>query len=118
MKGQYELRIITDETKAEMKRVVDDIQFGGFVQKFILDNRAGQPELNASRKRAVAHPIEQTGAQLRAMMPMPSRDKNKKRTLQCRISPSTPSTMPANPSLTFPPHATRNPRPHLLFFLI
>ncbi len=62
-------RIITDETKAEMKRVLDDIQSGRFVQKFILDNRAGQPELKASRKRAAAHPIEQTGAQLRAMMP-------------------------------------------------
>ena len=62
-------RIITDETKAEMKRVLADIQSGRFVQKFVLDNRAGQPELKASRKAAEAHPIEQTGAKLRAMMP-------------------------------------------------
>lgn len=62
-------RIITDETKAEMKRVLADIQSGRFVKNFVLDNRAGQPELKASRKLAAAHPIEQVGSQLRAMMP-------------------------------------------------
>jgi ketol-acid reductoisomerase len=62
-------RIITDETKAEMKRVLADIQSGRFVKDFVLDNRAGQPELKASRKSAAAHPIEKVGAELRAMMP-------------------------------------------------
>jgi ketol-acid reductoisomerase len=62
-------RHITDETKAEMKRVLNDIQQGRFVKNFVLDNRAGQPELKASRKLAAAHPIEQTGEKLRAMMP-------------------------------------------------
>jgi len=62
-------RIITDETKAEMKRVLADIQSGRFVKNFVLDNRAGQPELKAARKAAAAHPIEQTGEKLRAMMP-------------------------------------------------
>jgi len=62
-------RIITDETKAEMKRVLTDIQSGRFVKDFVLDNRAGQPELKAARKAAEAHPIEKTGAELRAMMP-------------------------------------------------
>jgi ketol-acid reductoisomerase len=62
-------RIITDETKAEMKRVLADITSGRFVKDFVLDNRAGQPELKASRKAAAAHPIEKTGAELRAMMP-------------------------------------------------
>ena len=62
-------RIITDETKAEMKRVLADIQSGRFVKNFVLDNRAGQPELKAARKAAAAHPIEQVGAELRAMMP-------------------------------------------------
>ena len=62
-------RIITAETKAEMKRVLADIQAGRFVKNFVLDNRAGQPELKAARKAAAAHPIEQTGAALRAMMP-------------------------------------------------
>ncbi|NNM76297.1 ketol-acid reductoisomerase [Sphingomonas sp. ID1715] len=62
-------RIITDETKRDMKRVLDDIQSGRFVSKFVLDNRAGQPELKAARKRAAAHPIEKVGSELRAMMP-------------------------------------------------
>ena len=68
-------RIITDETKAEMKRVLADIQSGRFVKNFVLDNRAGQPELKAARKAAAAHPIEKTGAQLRAMMPWISANK-------------------------------------------
>jgi ketol-acid reductoisomerase len=62
-------RIITEETKKEMKRVLEDIQSGRFVKDFVLDNRAGQPELKASRKAAQRHPIEETGAKLRAMMP-------------------------------------------------
>jgi ketol-acid reductoisomerase len=62
-------RIITPETKAEMKRVLADIQGGRFVKNFILDNRAGQPELKASRIAAKAHPIEEVGTRLRAMMP-------------------------------------------------
>jgi len=62
-------RVITSETKAEMKRILEDIQSGRFVKDFVLDNRAGQPELKAARKQAAAHPIEETGAQLRAMMP-------------------------------------------------
>ncbi len=62
-------RIITEQTKAEMKRVLADIQSGRFVKNFVLDNRAGSPELKAARKRAQAHPIEQVGSELRAMMP-------------------------------------------------
>ncbi|UIJ44057.1 ketol-acid reductoisomerase [Sphingomonas cannabina] len=62
-------RIITEETKKEMKRVLADIQGGRFVKDFVLDNRAGQPELKAARKLAAAHPIEKVGAELRAMMP-------------------------------------------------
>jgi ketol-acid reductoisomerase len=62
-------RLITDETKAEMKRVLADIQQGRFVQRFILDNRVGNPELKAARKLQNAHPIEEVGAKLRAMMP-------------------------------------------------
>jgi ketol-acid reductoisomerase len=67
-------RIITAETKAEMKRVLADIQGGRFVKNFILDNRAGQPELKASRIAAKAHPIEEVGAKLRAMMPWISKN--------------------------------------------
>src|SRR6187401_1249796 len=62
-------RIITEETKWEMKKVLEDIQSGRFVKNFVLDNRAGQPELKAARIAAKRHPIEETGAKLRAMMP-------------------------------------------------
>ncbi|MCZ4280751.1 ketol-acid reductoisomerase [Kiloniella laminariae] len=62
-------RIITDETKAEMKRVLADIQSGRFVQKFVLDCQAGQPELKATRRLNAEHPIEEVGSRLRAMMP-------------------------------------------------
>ena len=68
-------RIITAETKAEMKRVLDDIQKGKFVKRFVLDNRAGQPELKASRKLVAEHAIEKTGAELRAMMPWIGKNK-------------------------------------------
>ena len=69
--GDYETgpRIITPETKAEMKRVLDDIQRGKFVAKFIADNRAGNPQMKAARKLQAGHQIEQVGAELRAMMP-------------------------------------------------
>ncbi|MEO0411648.1 MAG: ketol-acid reductoisomerase [Pseudomonadota bacterium] len=62
-------RIITEETKAEMKRVLDDIQQGKFVNQFITDNRMGNPVMKAKRKLQGAHQIEETGAKLRAMMP-------------------------------------------------
>ena len=62
-------RVITDETKAEMKRILKDIQEGRFVQRFVGDNKAGNPELKATRKLQAAHPIEETGAKLRSMMP-------------------------------------------------
>ena len=68
-------RIITDETKKEMKRVLEDIQKGKFVQRFILDNRAGNPEMKAARKLQGEHQIEKTGAELRAMMPWITKNK-------------------------------------------
>jgi ketol-acid reductoisomerase len=62
-------RVITSDTKAEMKRVLEDIQRGRFVQRFITDNRMGNPEMKAARKLQAEHPIEKVGAELRAMMP-------------------------------------------------
>ena len=62
-------RIITDETKAEMKRVLADIQGGRFVRDFILDNRAGNPVLKAERSLQARHEIEEVGTRLRGMMP-------------------------------------------------
>ncbi|PZP56171.1 MAG: ketol-acid reductoisomerase [Micavibrio aeruginosavorus] len=62
-------RIVTDETKKEMKRVLDDIQSGRFVRDWMIECQAGQPSFKATRKREAAHGIEEIGAKLRGMMP-------------------------------------------------
>ena len=62
-------RIITDETKAEMKRVLEDIQAGRFTRDWMLENRARQTSFKDIRRRNAEHPIEQVGEQLRGMMP-------------------------------------------------
>ena len=62
-------RIITDETRAEMRRVLADIQQGKFTSEWIRECKAGQPRFKATRRLNDAHPIEQVGAKLRAMMP-------------------------------------------------
>ena len=62
-------RIVTAETKAEMKRVLDDIQSGRFARDWMLENKAGQPRFKAMRRAEAEHPIEEVGAKLRAMMP-------------------------------------------------
>ncbi|MDT9600334.1 ketol-acid reductoisomerase [Sphingosinicella rhizophila] len=69
--GDYESgpRVITPETKAEMKRILTDIQSGKFVQRFLGDNREGNPDMKAAREKQARHPIEKTGEDLRAMMP-------------------------------------------------
>jgi ketol-acid reductoisomerase len=62
-------RIITEETKQEMKRVLTDIQTGKFARDFVLENQAGAPTLKARRRIAGEHQIEEVGAKLRSMMP-------------------------------------------------
>ena len=62
-------RIITAETKAEMKRVLEDIQTGKFTRDWMLENKVNQASFKAIRRRNAAHPIEDVGAKLRAMMP-------------------------------------------------
>src|SRR4051812_35174774 len=62
-------RIITAETKAEMKRVLDDIQSGKFTRDWMLENRVNQTSFKATRAKMAAHPIEQVGERLRGMMP-------------------------------------------------
>ena len=68
-------RIVTEETKKEMKRVLTDIQSGKFARDWMLENHAGQPAFKAMRRRANEHPAEKIGKMLRAMMPWI--DKNK-----------------------------------------
>ena len=62
-------RIITDETRAEMRRVLKDIQSGAFTSEWISECKAGQPRFKATRRLNDAHPIEEVGEKLRAMMP-------------------------------------------------
>jgi ketol-acid reductoisomerase len=62
-------RIVTDETRAEMKRILNEIQTGAFAREWILENQANRPVFNALRRKSAEHPIEEVGAQLRSMMP-------------------------------------------------
>ena len=62
-------RIVTPETKAEMKRVLEDIQSGRFVRDWMAECAVGQPSFKATRRRASEHQIEDVGGRLRAMMP-------------------------------------------------
>ncbi len=62
-------RVVTDQTKAEMKRILEEIQTGRFAREFVLENRAGAPTLKAMRRISQEHSIEQVGARLRGMMP-------------------------------------------------
>jgi ketol-acid reductoisomerase len=62
-------RVITDETRAEMRRILKDIQTGAFTSEWIRENKAGQPKFKATRRLNDAHPIEEVGDRLRAMMP-------------------------------------------------
>jgi ketol-acid reductoisomerase len=69
--GDYTVgeRLITDATKAEMRKVLTEIQEGKFARDWMLENQVGQPSFKAIRRRQAAHPIEEVGARLRAMMP-------------------------------------------------
>ena len=69
--GEYRSgpRIVTPEVKAEMRRILDDIQSGRFARDWVLENKAGQASFKALRARSEAHPIEEIGEKLRAMMP-------------------------------------------------
>jgi ketol-acid reductoisomerase len=62
-------RIVTDQTKAEMRRVLDEIRSGEFAKDFLAENLTGQPRLKAGRKNTEAHLLARTGARLRKMMP-------------------------------------------------
>jgi ketol-acid reductoisomerase len=68
-------RIITPATKAEMKRVLDDIQTGTFTRNWMLENKVSQTGFKATRRKLAEHPIEQVGEKLRAMMPWISKNK-------------------------------------------
>jgi len=62
-------RIVTDETKAEMRRILGEIQDGTFAKEWVDESDSGRERFNALRAKGAQHPIEQVGAQLRSMMP-------------------------------------------------
>jgi len=68
-------RIVTDETKLEMRKILKEIQSGQYATESILENKAGAPTLMAQRRNLAAHPIEQVGAKLRDMMPWIKKNK-------------------------------------------
>ena len=68
-------RIVTAETKAEMKRVLADIQSGRFARDWMLENKVNQTSFKAMRAASAAHPIEDVGTKLRAMMPWIAKNK-------------------------------------------
>jgi ketol-acid reductoisomerase len=62
-------RIVTNDTKAEMRKILDEIQSGEFAKEWVAENENGRPNFNRLRQAAIDHPIEKVGAELRAMMP-------------------------------------------------
>jgi len=68
-------RVVNEQTKIEMKRILTEIQTGQFAREFVLENQAGQPTLKANRRIGAEHQIEKVGAKLRSMMPWIAKNK-------------------------------------------
>ena len=68
-------RVIDERTKAEMRRILEDIQTGRFARDWVSECQAGQPSFKAMRRREAEHPVEEVGAKLRAMMPWIAEEK-------------------------------------------
>jgi ketol-acid reductoisomerase len=62
-------RVVTDETRAAMRKILDEIQSGDFTREWIAENKAGGENFQRMREEAAGHQIEQVGGELRAMMP-------------------------------------------------
>jgi ketol-acid reductoisomerase len=61
-------RIVTDETRAEMRRILSEIQTGQFAKEWLTENQVGRPQFNAIARRDAEHPVEEVGKRLRGMM--------------------------------------------------
>jgi ketol-acid reductoisomerase len=72
-------RLITEETRAEMRRILEQVQDGSFAREWLAENRAGRPNFDRLRQEDRDHLIEQVGAQLRAMMPWSEEGKTARR---------------------------------------
>jgi ketol-acid reductoisomerase len=75
--GDYSVgkRIITDETKKEMKKVLNEIQDGTFAKNWLVENQVGRPTFNARRRIESEHQVEVVGEELRSMMPFTNKSK-------------------------------------------
>jgi len=62
-------RIVTDETRAEMRKILKEIQTGQFAKEWILENKANAPAFKATRRQERQHPVEEVGLKLRRLMP-------------------------------------------------
>jgi ketol-acid reductoisomerase len=60
-------RVIDERVRAEMRKILTEIQTGQFAREFVLENQAGKPGFTAMRRREAEHPIEEVGRDLRAM---------------------------------------------------
>ncbi len=68
-------RVVTDETKREMRKILEEIQSGRFAKEWVLENQANRPVYNALLAKGERHPIEEVGARLRSMMPWLKKEK-------------------------------------------
>ncbi len=68
-------RVINEDTKKEMKKILEEIQNGQFCKEWMLENKANKPSFNALRRRGAEHQIEEVGAKLRGMMPWIGKNK-------------------------------------------
>jgi ketol-acid reductoisomerase len=70
-------RVVTPRTKTEMKKILKEIQTGKFAKEWIAESESGRANMKALQQAGKDHPIEQVGAQLRAMMPFLGAGKQK-----------------------------------------
>ena len=70
-------RVVSPEVKAEMRRILDEIQDGRFAEEWVAENRNGRPNFTRLREAGKRHQVEQVGAELRAMMPFISAGKQR-----------------------------------------
>jgi ketol-acid reductoisomerase len=61
-------RVVNEDTRAEMRRILGEIQSGQFAREWLLENRVGRPVFSALARRQGEHPIEDVGRRLRSMM--------------------------------------------------
>jgi ketol-acid reductoisomerase len=91
-------RVITEETRAEMRRILDEIQNGSFAREWLTENRAGRANFERLRKADKHHEIERVGAELRAMMPW-SEEGKRSGAVSPPLAPDKPGRKPvAQPS--------------------